>query len=237
MFKKIIEKIDDFLVYIGWYKFLRFIENWIFPAYFLRNLFFYRYDRVVVPQIKAYEYSDKEYLMLCAVMQIIVDFIEKENPEKHICWYKSEDGEDLGHKYGENINFEMLFPEYKDKYIMDIIKDIYHFWTVIYPKKVECKEYLLNYWSKYLCGDLVEQPVYKDVFNVTFDAANAPKTKEDLYKLNLDWVKLDYVIDIRADLLDSECIRRKIWDLENEIVRDCQKYLHLAIEVRPYLWT
>ena len=44
------KKFDDFLVKIGWYIFLRFIEEWIYPAYFLKNLLFYRFDRVKVPE-------------------------------------------------------------------------------------------------------------------------------------------------------------------------------------------
>ena len=95
--QKIIEFFDDILVYIGFYKFLNFIDNWIYPAYFLKNLLFYRYDTIKIPQVKCYEYVDKNYLMLCANMQIIFDFIEKENPEKYICWYTDEDGVELGH--------------------------------------------------------------------------------------------------------------------------------------------
>jgi hypothetical protein len=114
---------ENFLFLIGWYKFIRFIEEWIYPAYYLRNFLFYRYDRIKVPQVKSYEYTDKSYLSLCANMQIIVDFLEKEKPEEHVIWYGKE-----GHIYGE-FDKPILFQEYKGKYIMDIIKEIYQFWT------------------------------------------------------------------------------------------------------------
>ena len=33
--------------------------------------------------------------MVCANMEMIVNFIEKENPEKRICWYEDEEGNDV----------------------------------------------------------------------------------------------------------------------------------------------
>jgi hypothetical protein len=230
---------EKILIKIGWYKFCNFIENWIYPAYNLKNLLFNRYNTVKIPQVKAWEYTDKEYLMLCANMQIIVDFIEKENPEKHICWYKDEDGVECGHKYGENPDYNILFPEYKGEWIMDIIKEIYNYWKEIYPKQYDCKEYLLGYWSKYLCGTMmsVQDEENEDMYNVVFDKTNVPKTKEDLYDLKLDWNKLDYVVGNREKLLDNKYIYNRIKELEKEIFNDCQKYLHLCIEIRPYLWT
>ena len=235
--QKIIEFFDDMLVYIGFYKFLNFIDNWIYPAYFLKNLLFYRYDTIKIPQVKCYEYVDKNYLMLCANMQIIVDFIEKENPEKYICWYTDEDGVELGHKYGENPNQKIYFPEYKDEWIMDIIKEIYNYWKVIYPKELECKEYLLSYWSKYLVGEMFDKQREDGIYEVLFDKSNTVKTKEDLYNLDLNWNLLDYFISNRNDLLDYKIIHKKIHEIENKMYEDCQKYLHLCIEIRQYLWT
>ena len=70
-------KIETFLMKIGWYKFCRFIKNWIYPAYHLRNFLFHRHDIIKCPQIKPYEYTDISYLMLCANMELIVKFIEQ----------------------------------------------------------------------------------------------------------------------------------------------------------------
>jgi hypothetical protein len=170
-------------------------------------------------------------------MQIIVDFIEKENAEEYICWYTDEDGVELGHKYGENPKQKIYFPEYKDKWVMDIIKEIYNYWKVIYPKQEECKDYLLSYWAKYLAGEMIDKPCEDGLYEVLFDKSNTVKTKEELYNLDLDWNKLDYVVDDREKLLDSVYVRNRISELETEIYEDCQKYLHLAIEVRQYLWT
>lgn len=231
------EKFDDLLVNIGWYRFTNFIEYWIYPGYFLKNLLFNRYDTIKIPQVKSYEYVDKTYLMLCANMQIIVDFIEKENAEEYICWYTDEDGNELGHKYGENLKQKIYFPEYKDKWVMDIIKEIYDYWKVIYPKQEECKDYLLSYWAKYLVGEMIDKPCEDGLYEVLFDKSNTVKTKDELYNLDLDWNKLDYVVDNREKLLDSDYVRNRISELETEIYEDCQKYLHLAIEVRQYLWT
>ena len=226
--KKLLEKFDDFLVKLGWYRFLRFVDYWIYPAYYLRNLLFHRFDRVKVPEVKPYEYIDISEMVLYTNMKLIVDFIEKENPEKHICWYTDEDGAELGHKYGERPNTKILFPEYKDRWIMDIIKEIYNYWKVIYPLQNEKRDYLLKYWSKYLAGN--DMP--------TFATGEEIKTKEDLYLIpSLNWSILDSCIYNRNDLLNSKIVHNKINELDKEIYDDCQKYLHLIIEIRSYLWT
>jgi hypothetical protein len=219
------EKIDDFLVNIGWYRFINFIENWVYPGYYLRNCLFNRYDLIKIPQIKVYEYVDKTYLMLCANMQIIVDFIEKENPEKYICWYCDPDtGEELGHKYGECEIYSIMFPEYKDKWVMDIIKEIYQFWTVEYPEYVKDEQYLLDFWSKYFSVfslDLNEKPIATSMADFDDD---------------VNWDLLTKYLD-KNKLFETNYVLKIHRDLEIKMEQLCQKYLHLAIEVRPYLWT
>ena len=161
-------------------------------------------------------------------MKLIVNFIEKENPEKHICWYTDDEGVECGHKYGEKPNEKIMFPEYKDKWIMDIIKEIYNYWTVIYPLQNEKIDYLLDYCSTYLVGNSMP----------TFATGKEIKTKEELYLIpNLNWSILDSCIGNRNKLLDAKFVHKKISELEKEIYDDCQKYLLLIIEIRPYLWT
>lgn len=233
---KITEKIDDILVYIGFYSFLRIIKDWIYPGYYLRNLLFNRYDRIKIPNVKPYEYVENDYLMLCANMKIIVDFIEIEEPEKYICWYKDENGNDYGHKYGENGN--VLFPEYKKQYIMDMIKEIYNYWKVIYPLQNEKISYLKDFHSKYLMGEMTETKITDcNLYEIDFDKSNCPKNMDDLWELKLNWSLLDSCVSNRKKLLNEKFILKKIKQMEKEQFNDCQKYLHLCIEVRPYLWT
>ena len=40
----------------------------------------------------------------------------------------------------------------------------------------------------------------------------------------------------REDLLKENFVRDKLTEMENKIALDEQKYLHLCIETRPYLW-
>lgn len=231
-------KLDNFLVKIGWYKFLLFIEEWIYPAYLLKNALFYKHNKIKLPQFHSYDYIEVSDKMKYANFELIKYFIEKEKPEKHICWYKDEDGVDCGHKYGENPDYNIIFPEYKDKWIMDIIKDIYHYYTVILPLQEEKIEYLKTFHYKYLMGEMKDKPVENSEFyEVYFDKSNCIKSKEELYELKLDWNILDSIGLSRQELLDEKIIMKKIRELENEKFNDIQQFLHLSIEVRPYLWT
>lgn len=215
---------DKFLDMIYWYQISLFFENWIYPAYYLRNLLFHRYDRIKVPQVKPYEYVDISYLMLYTNMELIVKFIEKENPEKHICWYTDEEsGEELGHKYGECKNYEIMFPEYKDKWIMDIIKEIYHFWKVEYPEYLKHDKYLLNFWHEYFC-----------TFGI--DDEKTIATSMNDFSENVDWSIIEKYLD-KSKLFEQNYVLNKHRDLKIEMEKRCQKYLHLAIDIRQYLWT
>ena len=238
MFENTLSKWERFLMNIGWYRFCCFVEEWIYPAYYLKNLLFHRYDKIKIPQVKPYEYCDKDYLMLCANMQIIVDFIEKEEPEKYICWYKDDFGVDCGHKYGERKEDIILYPEYKDRWIMDIIKEIYKFWKVDYPNLQLDYDYLFDFWSDYLIGD-INTKISEDGINyeIYFDKCKSIKTMEDLNDINLNWDIIDKYIDNREKLLDEKYVREIVNNIEKKLYEDRQKYLHLCIEVRPYLWT
>ena len=229
--------IEKFLFKIKWYEFCRLFNNWIYPGYDLKNLLFHRHDRIKVPQIKPWEYCDTTYFMLCANMQMIVNFIEKENPEKHICWYKDKNGVDCGHKYGEYEKEKVLFLEYNGKWVMDIIKEIYNYWKVIYPKQIEYKEELMRHLSDNLIGEMKEIPNGDGFYHVEFDKSNCVKTIDDLSKRNVNWTVLCWRIENKEHLLNEKIIMEKLKDMEKEIEDDCQKYLHLAIEMRPYLWT
>ena len=81
---KLDEKWDDFLVKhetldICLIRTKDFIENWVYPAWHLRNALYYRYDLVRMKRISRKIYCDVEERMLHANMELIVHFIEKEN--------------------------------------------------------------------------------------------------------------------------------------------------------------
>ena len=104
---------EKFLDIINWYKITDIFSNWVFPAHDLQNLLIHRHDRIKIPQVKPWEYTDMTYFMLCANMEMIVKFIEQEKPEKYVLWYKDEKGQDVGHKYGE-CGIPILYPELKE---------------------------------------------------------------------------------------------------------------------------
>ena len=221
-----------------WYWILNFIDDWIYPAHGLRNVLFYRYDLIKIPQLKPYEYSDMEYRMLCANMQMIVDFIEKESPEKYIYWYKDEKGQEVGHKYGENKNYPIIYPELKDKWIMDIIKEIYKWWTVCYPKLLSESDYLLDFWCKYISGEMKSKEPDKNGYSeIYWDKSKCIKSLDDLKDKDIRWDILDKYVTRREDILEEDYLHNKRNELEIKIHNENQKYLHLCIEVRPYLWT
>ena len=135
-------------------------KNWVFPAYKIRRLLD-RHDIVKLPGVKATEWCDVTERMYLANMELVKHFIEKEKPEKHILWYKDEHGNDVGHKYGENEKaFPVIFPEYKGRYIMDIIKEIYKWYTVDQKNLTKDFNYLLKIWSDYLFGRHIRRWLY-----------------------------------------------------------------------------
>jgi hypothetical protein len=47
--------------------------------------------RLTIDTLKAGEWCDKDEVLICAAFQILVDFVEKEDPEKLIDWSWNED--------------------------------------------------------------------------------------------------------------------------------------------------
>ena len=223
-------KFDFFL-----FKIKMFFEDWIYPGNFMKNFLFYRYDLIKLPAIKAYEYIDIKDRLFLANMELIKSFIEDENPEKHICWYKDEDGVDCGHHYGECKTYKVYFPELKDVYIMDIIKSIYKWYTIDYPSLLSDYDYILDIWSKYfseLRYDEIEDN--EDMYEVyTYEISYSV---EDLNNLNLNWDILFRYFKTKDELIEHNAVYQKMRDLEKRIFEEKQYNLHLCIEVRPYLW-
>ena len=225
---------------ICWCRIRNLFEDWVYPAYKLRNFLFRRYDIVRMPGIGRSEYSDVVERMLHANMELIVFFMEKEKPEEHVCWYKNESGADVGPRYGEGFDKDtLLYPEYHGRYIMDIIKEIYHWWKVDYPKLMTEKEYILSFWCKYVVGKMKSIPSNTPQYSqIVFDDKDCPKNLSSFDGKDIDWELLDKYLDgDRNNIFEDGFVRRKIDLLENEIEMKTQRYLHLCMEVREYLWT
>lgn len=227
---KIFENIEIMLFDIK-----RFIENWIYPGYLMKNFLLNRYDLVKLPTIKRYEYSDIKDRLFLANMELIKSFIEDENPEKHICWYKDEDGVDCGHRYGECEDFKIYFPELKNTYIMDMIKKIYRWYTTDYPLLLSDYDYFLNTWSEYFSELRYEKCEDNSLYELKINEINY--SLNDLEKLNLNWDILLKYFNNKDEIIEHNVMYRKMREIEKRIFEEKQYYLHLCIEVRPYLWT
>lgn len=166
-----------------------FFRHWIYPAYYLKNLLFNRYDLIRLPGIRKYEYSDCVERMFLANMELVKEFIEKEKPEKHVCWY----GNDPIAGPTWISTDHPLFPatEFEGMYILDLVKKIYKWYTIELPELERQSKNALEDWDR--------------------DRDGFP---------NLAAASLE--------LHDK---------LELQIYNDKQKYMHLAIELRPYMWT
>jgi hypothetical protein len=230
-----------------WYSFTRWFTDWIYPAYNVRNLF-KRHDLVKLPHIKPWEYSDISEKMLYANFELIKEFIEKEHPEKHICWYTDpETGEELGHKYGECDDIidkysnlyptkKIMFPELKGSWIMDIIKEIYEFYTIQLPKYESDKDYLFKIFSEYVCSaTLVECKDKPDVYE--FEDLSLKYTVDSPEIQNLNWDILSQYFPNKESILNKDAFNNALLKLNMQIEDETRIYLLLAIEVRPYLWT
>lgn len=216
---------------IFWYRFCTWCKDWVYPAWNLRNMLFNRYDIVKMPKIKCYEYSDVVQRVEYANFELIKFFIEKENPEKHIEWY----GE-YGHKYGENPNIKILYPELKDKYIMDIIKEIYDFYTIKLVELNNDYNYLLTVWGTYCINfKTIYSDENKAVGQFISDKSNYDLNSPEIQNLNWDLI-LKY-INSKEAFFEDKVLHNAFNELEKNIYEQTQYYLHLIIEVREHLWT
>lgn len=210
-----------------------FAKNWIWPAYSLRNCLFKRYDLVKMPDISRFEYSDDSFRMRCAIKEIIAHFVEKENPEEHVEWR----GE-YGHVYHASDDLSIL-KEYDGKYVIDMIYEMHRYFKEECPKLMAESSYLLNVWSKHFTSINFSEMTGNEEFSVmNFDDSKAPKTMEELEKLDLDWKILDKWMDgDRSNILKKGFLSSQITKSEEEINNLDRKYLLMAVELRLYMWT
>lgn len=208
--------------------YLNSLQNFIREKILLLKNLFCRYDRVKVPEVKPWEYCDKTGFLLYANMKILVDFVQKEKIDE-VIWY----GE-TGHRLGQDEKIKIYMQQYRGKYVIDIIKQLYDFWKRVYVQKQEQIFYLQQIYCKYVLGKM---SISEQTYQILFDFTNLPKTVDEI-KGQINWQILDkYLQGDRQNLLKENFLRNKLYELQNELQSDCQKYLHLLIDVRPYLWT
>lgn len=230
---------------IAWFRVTEFFKNWIWPAYRWRCLLIKRYDLVRLRDISATEYCDVSERMLHAVMELVCWFMEREKPEEHVLWYQDEEGHDVGHKYGEYQD-RVMFEELRGEFVMDIIKDIYNWWNYDLPQLEYERQYLLSFWCDYCsgrwysepCDDGLDEDDDEKMYVQRIDLSVLPKSLDYFDDKDVDWDIIDkYVDGNRENVLKENFIHNRLNRLEAEIDRQKQYYLHLAIEVRQYLWT
>ncbi len=232
------EQLEDFPGNPKWYETVwwtvkDFFSDWVYPAYKLKDLLFNRYDLVRLPGIGMTEYCDVVERMFLANMELIKFFVEKEHPAERIEWY----GEH-GHRYGEAEGIDVVYPEMKGKYIWDIVTEIYNWWRFDYPRLESERSYLLSFCCDYCWGELKSRKKDDEYSELVFDRSNCPKTLDDLEGNGIDWDVIDRYCDgDRKNVLVERFMSGKLDELERRIENEKQKYLHLCVEVRPYLWT
>lgn len=209
--------------------FLNSLQNFLSEKIFMLKNLFCRYDRVKVPEVKPWEYCDKTGFLLYASMKILVDFVQKEKIDD-VIWYYGETQYKLGHDQ----KLKIYMQQYRGKNVMDIVKQIYAFWKKIYVQKQEQIFYLQQVYYKYILGKM---SISEQTYQILFDFTNLPKTVEQV-KDQMNWQILDkYLQGDRQNLFKENFLKNKLCELQNELQNDCQKYLHLLIDIRPYLWT
>ena len=232
---RVFEFVDDL-----WWRVRNFFEEWIFPGWSFRNFFWKRYDIVRLHELKRTEYCDVVERLYQANRELLRHFIEDEKPEEHVVWYGLH-----GHKYNESeMRSPLLYPEYDNEYVMDLLKKAYNWFEVEKPAAEREAEYLLGVWYDWLSGkkslkpelDENGNPTGNEIYSV--DPSSLPKSLSFFDDKDLDWDILDKHLDgDRQNLLKYGYLLQKHDELNKEIWDKTQKMLHLCIELRGFMWT
>lgn len=224
-----------------WSNIRDFAEEWLYPAYSLRHFFFRRYDIVKMPQLKRTCFYETNVRMYYAVMELVKEFYEKSGWE-NFTWYDEtdEDGNITCNaiRYGTDSE-TCLFPEYKGKYVIDIVKEIYDWHT----QGMERLEKAMEYASSPKIN-ACRSAMMQNLRQIKKECRQHPSlsekklVKECFDNYNLEWDLLDrYLEGDRKNVMDKEFMKKIPERIRQEIKDNMQKYLHLAIEVRECLWT
>ena len=219
------------------YRLQSFFEDWIYPGYCFKNYFFRRYDIVRMPELRRSCYYEIDYRMYLANMELIRHFIEECDWEM-VGWYDEKDEKGNvkipGMKYGLAPGMRVYLPEYKGKYVIDIVKEIYDWHTLIMPKLADDYRFGL----KNMAETIAEESV---------TAGNSEKTSGFRYSFpERDTISPEdlenYLASIRkilkgekTPIVDVEICGKIERNLDLLIDYGQQKYLHASIEVRQFL--
>lgn len=217
----------DFIENI-WYKLKSKFEAWICPGYFTRNLLFNRYDLIKIPEVKPWEWADVSIKMRSAIFELIKDFVEKEKGIESLMWEELGSSILTGPKYGER-NAAIIYPELKDKFIAELLKEIYDFYTKEWPQIEKESDYLLTVWSKYVSEIRIENKVLVH--------GKPPYTLESPVIKELDWDILLKYIGEKDNLFKDNILHDAYTNTQTEIYKKIKYYMHLAVEIYEYLWT
>ena len=221
-----------------WWRVEDFIKDWIWPAYKFKYLVFNPQDVVKLTKLSKTSWCDKDEKMYQAVMELVKIFIEEENPEEHVLWYRDEEGNEVGHKYIKYDGSELLFPEYEGHWIMDMIKEIYNWYVEVEPELSHDRDTLLNFWGTYLYGQHKSVETESGLYRLDLIPESIPTEMSFFEGKDIDWTTIEkYCEGNRSNVLVKDFISIKMRDLEDKIYKKRQKMLHLAVEVRSYLWT
>ena len=196
-------------------------RDWIYPGYKWRNLFFNRTNIVKLHNFSPFEYTEVCFRMFEANMELIVDFIEKDHPEKYTNWYDEEYGPKFESKY---------FPELNGKFVMDVIKQVYNYYKVDLPKQDEESSYLCKFWADnfFYFKECEDNPEF-------FTLEEHNYTLEDIEKMNPNWNIILKYIPNKEDIVIPRKLNQVLSDIRLKEEKDAQYYLHLCIELRKFL--
>ena len=205
-----------------WWPISDFFKSWIYPGHYTRNMLFYRYDRVKLPQVKPWEYAEPCDRIKYAVFEQVCDFVDDEVNDPIVEWY----GE-----HGAKLD---------GRYVMDIGREIRQWWRV--DRQIEEKKYwdFLDFYCTWVIGKLhFHKPDKNGLGLVTFDEDHLPKTYDDYMKVvsDEDWKKYDACCDDRTKIVDHEFSSKLSNSLEQKMDDTDDHFLHEAIRIRQYLWT
>ena len=218
---RITHMFEDTIIESLYWSMCRHFDEWIYPAYYLRNLLFNRYDLVKMPQLKPYEYCDISERVLYANMALLVEFVDEEKCfAGFVSWYD----EEWSHKLD-------------GVFVGDIIKDIYNWWKVELPLKQKEDDYLLTFTCDYVWGKHSHKPTEQEGFvELYFDTTNFPKCLDDLKDKDIDWSVLDKYVD-RKRIFEEHYMSQVMQDNEKAIDKEKEAKLILLMRIRQSLWT